>query len=204
MANGGIYGSGPTRDAESKMRYTGKVWKFGDKISTDLMMPGYAVLAKPGISEEEASKFCMIANRPGWAQQVAQGDIIVAGQNFGCGSSRPAQRLLRALGISVVVADSTSRLFFRNCIHSGFPVLICPGVSQAFHEGDTAEVNLETGQVKNLSTGSHVQGEALAQDSPPYQILKAGGLDPFLNDVLKGIKEGRVPSHRGEVYGDGS
>ena len=109
------------------MIYKGRVWKFGDKISTDLMMPGFAVLTKPGISDEAAAKFCMIANRPGWAQQVQKGDIIVAGQNFGCGSSRPGQRMLRALGIPVVVAESTSRLFFRNSHPHCLP---CPPVSR--------------------------------------------------------------------------
>ena len=177
------------------MLYTGRVWKFGDKISTDLMMPGFAVLAKPGISEEEAAKSCMLANRPGWAEQVQKGDIIVAGKNFGCGSSRPAPRMLRALGISVAVADSTSRLFFRNSIHLGFPVLICEGVSKVFDEGDTAEVNVETGEIKNLTKGTKIQGEALPKDSPPYEILRAGGLDPFLKDVLERKKAGKSITH---------
>ena len=180
------------------MKYTGKVWKFGDKISTDLMMPGFAVLAKPGISEQEASKSCMIANRPGWAEQVQKGDVIVAGENFGCGSSRPAPRMLRALGISVVVAESISRLFFRNSIHLGFPILICKGVSQLFEEGDTAEVDLESGEVKNVSKGTTVTGEALPKDSPPYQILTAGGLDPFLKEIVEKMKAGKPVSHIGE------
>ena len=177
------------------MIFTGRVWKFGDKLSTDLMMPGFAVLTKPGISDEEAAKFCMTANRPGWAQQVQKGDIIVAGQNFGCGSSRPAQRMLRALGISVVVAESTSRLFFRNSIHTGYPVIMCPGVSQEFEEGDTAEVDLETGEVKNLTRGTALQGEALPRGSPPDQILRAGGLEPFLKEVLKKMKAGEPITH---------
>ncbi len=177
------------------MKYTGKVWKFGDKISTDLMMPGFAVLTKPGISDEEASKFCMMANRPGWAQQVQKGDILVGGRNFGCGSSRPAQRMFKALGIPVVVADSTSRLFFRNSIHTGYPVLICPGVSDAFEEGDTAEVDLETGEVKNLTKGTSLKGEALPKGSPPDEILKAGGLEPFLKEVLEKMKAGKPITH---------
>ena len=155
------------------------------------MMPGSAVLARPGLSDEEAARFTMMAIRPGWSDQVESGDIIVAGKNFGCGSSRPAQRLLLTLGITVVVADSVSRLFFRNCIHSGFPVLICPGVSRTFDEGDTAEVNIETGDVRNLSKGSALQGEALSKDSPPYQILMAGGLDPFLREVVRKMTSAR-------------
>ena len=167
------------------MIYTGKVWKFGNNISTDLMMPGAAVLAKPGIEDTEAAKFCMVANRPGWAKQVQPGDIIVAGSNFGCGSSRPAPRLLRALGISVVVANSVARLFFRNSIHLGFPILICPNVNETFEEGDTAEINVQTGTVKNLTNSLLLQGEALPKDSPPYQILEAGGLTPFLEAVVR-------------------
>jgi 3-isopropylmalate/(R)-2-methylmalate dehydratase small subunit len=168
------------------VRFRGRVWKFGDNISTDLMMPGSKVLARPGITDQEAAQFCMEANRPGWAQQVTLGDIIVAGRNFGCGSSRPAARLLKALGISCVVADSIARLFFRNSIHIGFPVLICPGVSRIFQEGDIAEVDIETGRVRNLTRGVEVQGEPLPKDSPPYQILMAGGLDPYLKARLAG------------------
>ena len=170
------------------MRYQGRVWKFGDKVSTDLMMPGSKVLARPGISDQEAAKFCMWANRPGWAEQVQRGDIVVAGANWGCGSSRPAARLLKALGIAVVVADSMSRLFFRNAVNIGFPVLICPGVSQAFEEGETADVDLETGEVRNLTRGTSLRGEALPPDSPPFQILKAGGLDPFLEEAVKRMR----------------
>lgn len=166
------------------MRFQGKVWKFGDNISTDLMMPGSRVLARPGISDKEAAQFCMEANRPGWAQQVKPGDIIVAGRNFGCGSSRPAARMLKALDIACVVADSTSRLFFRNSIHIGFPVLICPGVSKAFDEGDIAEVDVESGRIRNLTKGVELQAEPLPKDSPPYQILMAGGLDNYLKARL--------------------
>ncbi|MCS7207593.1 MAG: 3-isopropylmalate dehydratase small subunit [Dehalococcoidia bacterium] len=166
------------------MRFTGKVWKSGDHISTDLMMPGTRMLARPGISDKEAAQFCMEANRPGWAQQVTPGDIIIAGRNFGCGSSRPAARMLKALGISCVTAGSVSRLFFRNSTHIAFPVLICPGGSKAFDEGDMAEVDVETGHVCNLTKGLTLQAEALPKDSPPYQILMAGGLNNYLKARL--------------------
>ncbi len=162
------------------MIFEGEVWKFGDSISTDLMMPGSDVLARPEISDEEAAKYCMQANRPGWAAQVRKGDIVIGGRNWGCGSSRSAARLFKALGISVVVADSMSRLFFRNAVNIGLPVLICSGVSEAFKEGDQARVNMETGEITNLSKESNLQGEALPADSPPMQILKAGGLDAFM------------------------
>ena len=160
--------------------YKGTVWKFGDNISTDLMMPGAQVLAKPDMSWEEAGKYCMSANRPGWAELVQPGDIIVAGRNFGCGSARPAPRVLRGLGIPLVVANSMSRLFFRNAINIGFPVLICPGVFEMFEEGQEMEVNLGTGQVHNLSSGARLRGEPLKPGSPPYEILQAGGLSALL------------------------
>ena len=159
----------------------GRVWKFGDSISTDLMMPGTKVLATPGITDEEAAPYCMSTNRPDWASKVQKGDIIVAGSNWGCGSSRPAARLLKALNIGVIVADSIGRVFFRNAINIGLPVLICDGVSKAFDEGDTARVNIETGEVINVNKGVKLQGEALPADSPPMQILRAGGLNPFMH-----------------------
>lgn len=162
------------------MIFEGKVWKFGDDISTDLMMPGDTVLTRPDLSDKEAAKYCMHANRPDWAQRVQTNDIIIAGHNFGCGSSRPAARQFKTLGISVIVADSISRIFFRNAVNLAMPVLICQGVSQLFDEGDMARVNLETGEVTNLTTGVTIRGEALPHDSPPAQILKAGGLEAFM------------------------
>ncbi|MFC2006168.1 3-isopropylmalate dehydratase [Chloroflexota bacterium] len=171
------------------MIFEGKVWKFGDTISTDLMMPGSEVLARPGISDEEAALHCMRANRPNWAKQVQKGDIVVAGRNWGCGSSRPAARLFKALGISAIVADSMSRLFFRNAVNIGLPVLICRRVSEVFEEGHQARVNIQTGEVSNLSQGTRLQGEALPADSPPMQILMAGGLLSFM---CQERKEGAV------------
>jgi 3-isopropylmalate/(R)-2-methylmalate dehydratase small subunit len=172
--------------------FVGRVWKFGDNISTDLMMPGDEVLTKPGLSDTEAACYCMNANRPGWAPQVQEGDIIVAGHNWGCGSSRPAARIFKTLGISVIVADSMARLFFRNAVNIAMPVLICEGVSKAFDEGDLAKVELETGEVTNLTKGVTLRGEALPVDSPPAQILKVGGLDAFMRqeEAEEKIKRG--------------
>jgi len=167
------------------MIFEGKVWKFGDNISTDLMMPGSEVLARPGISDGEAARYCMHANRPDWTTQVLKGDIVIAGRNWGCGSSRPAARLFKELGISAIVADSMARLFFRNAVNIGLPVLVCRGVSNAFEEGDRARANIETGQVSNLSKGIRLQGEALPEDSPPMQILRGGGLASFMRQEME-------------------
>jgi 3-isopropylmalate/(R)-2-methylmalate dehydratase small subunit len=162
------------------MLFEARIWKFGDNINTDLMMPGGEVLTRPHLTDKEAAQYCMSATRPGWASQVKKGDIIVAGQNWGCGSSRPAARMFKALGVGVIVANSMSRLFFRNAINIGMPVFICEGVSEAFEEGDLARVNLEMGEIANLSKGITLKGEALPPDSPPAQILKVGGLDVFM------------------------
>jgi 3-isopropylmalate/(R)-2-methylmalate dehydratase small subunit len=162
------------------MIFEGRVWKFGNNIDTDIMMPGQESLARPGISNEEAARFCMSAIRPGWASQVGKGDIIIAGRNWGCGSSRPAARLFKALGIGVIAADSMARIFFRNAVNVGLPVLICGGVSALFEEGDVARIHIEKGEVMNLTRETSVRGEALPPDSPPFQILKAGGLMPFM------------------------
>ena len=177
---------------ETSLVFRGRVWRFGDSISTDVIMPG--MLYSRMLAPEEIAKSCMQANRPGWAEQVRQGDIIVARRNFGCGCSRPAARVLKALGITVVVADSLSRLYFRNSVNVGFPVLICAGVYDAFHEGDTSEVNAETAEVKNISQGTAIQGDVLSPDSPPYQILKAGGLDPFLKEEVARMKKSQGAS----------
>ena len=174
--------------------FEGRVWKFGDNISTDLMMPGQITMAKPGISDEEVAPYCMMANRPEGAAQVKRGDIVIAGRNFGCGSSRPAPRVLRALGIAAIVAESTSRLFFRNSVHLGFPTVICKGVTEAFEEGDICELDVARGAVTNRTNGKTLQGEALPEGSPPYQILMSGGLQNYMKEVAEKIKAGQ-PFH---------
>ena len=165
---------------------TGRVWKFGDRISTDLMMPGHRVLANPDLSVEEAATFCMEANRPGWAEnEVRAGDILVAGINFGCGSSRNGSQSLKALGIAVVLAESVSRIHLRNAVNMGLPTLVAPGITEFVEEGQSLEVNIVTGEIKNLETGSTLNAEAWEEGSPPYQILMAGGLDAYMMAKLK-------------------
>ena len=158
----------------------GKVWKFGDNISTDLMMPAFLIDKDADITTEERAKYCMFSNRPDWAEQVRPGDIIIAGRNLGCGSSRPAAAQLKALGTSIVAAESMSRIFFRNAINLGFPVLICKGLTKVFMEGDIAEMEVTSGTVRNLTSKKSLQGETLPADRSPMQILNAGGIMPLL------------------------
>jgi len=156
------------------MPITGKVWMFGDDINTDLIMPQVAFL----LPLEEQIKHVFKANRAGWIDVVAEGDFIVAGRNFGTGSSRPGAQLLRRLGVTCLIAESINGLFFRNCVNFGLHPIQCPGVSQAFVEGDQAEVDPETGRVRNLRTGQVLQGEKL----PDFllNIIRAGGIIPML------------------------
>lgn len=148
----------------------GRVWKFGGDINTDLMIPSFA-LTQP---LEEQIKHCFEANRPGWVDQVRQGDIIVGGKNFGAGSSRPGAQVFKRLGISCVLADSINGLFLRNCVNFGLAALPCLGIAEAFEEGEEAEVDLRSGEIANLSRGTAVIASPLPE--PLIEIIEAGGI----------------------------
>ena len=153
---------------------TGRVWKFGADINTDLMLPGPLLTA----SEEEQRRAVFSANRPGWVDEIAPGDIIIGGRNFGTGSSRPAARSLRNLGLGALIAESINGLFFRNAVSFGFLALECLDISSAFEEGHTAEIAIEIWTVRNRDTG------AVLPISPiPEQLLSlmtSGGIYPLL------------------------
>ena len=154
--------------------FTGKVWKFGDDINTDLVIPGFAVLW----TLEEQLPHCFSANRPGWVDEVQPGDVLIAGRNFGVGSARPIGDVLRDNGISGVVADSFNGLGLRNCINSGLPSLPCAGVLDLFAEGDIAEVDWTIGAVQNVTTGATAQGSPIPQAL--QDIISAGGVENVL------------------------
>lgn len=165
---------------------SGRVWVFGDNISTDLMMPGaiiYGAMAGR-MDPAETVPFCMSANRPGWYKGVRPGDLVVGGRNFGVGSGRPAYMPLRALGVQAVIAESVGRLFFRNCINGGFLVLACPGITDLVSEGDQLEIDLTAGVARKAGTDRALCFPRLPHDSPPMQILRAGGLVPFMKARL--------------------
>ena len=104
------------------------------------------------------------------------------GKNFGCGSSRPAAAVLKALGLSIAVAESMGRIFFRNAISTGFPVLIAPGITKFCEEGDEVEVNTQTGQIKNRTTGKTMNAEPLP--TLLMDIINDGGIEPYLAQRL--------------------
>lgn len=149
----------------------GRVWLFGDDISTDLLSPGaYAV-------DPVEVRACHVLESvaPEFASSVRAGDLLVAGSNFGCGSSREtAPENLKALGIGCVVASSFARIFLRNAVAIGLPVLICPDAPTIVNTGDMAEVDLTAGTLRNVSTDEVAQGQPL----PPEMrdILAAGGI----------------------------
>jgi len=162
----------------------GRVWKFGDDINTELMIPAIA-LTKP---EKEAAKYFFSSNRPGWVEQVKQGDIIVGGKNFGTGSSRPGAKLMMILGISCVLAETINGLFLRNSVNFGLPVLPCTGVSEAFDEGDIAQINFREGTVNNKTKGLLLSTAPLPDML--LKIVEAGGIIQLLEkeDCLEPIE----------------
>lgn len=156
------------------MKFKARVWKVGDNINTDLILPNRAFYLAP----EEQVKFVFSANRPGWVEEVKPGDILIGGKNFGMGSSRPAARSLKTLGLACVVAHSINGLFFRNCVNFAFPAIECPGIHEAFEEGEIAEVDFESATVHNVMRGVTLTGRTM----PPQllELVKAGGIYPLL------------------------
>ena len=161
----------------------GKVWKFGDSINTDLLKPQFTRVRN--MTDLEASKYVMHANRTSWAEKVEKGDLIVGGKNFGCGSSRLASGPIKALGISCILAESMSRIFFRNSISIGLPVMIAPGITHFCEEGDLVKINFSTGVINNYDSGKEFKVNSIPIDSPPIIILKEGGIWSLLEKEYK-------------------
>ncbi len=156
------------------MQMEGKTWKFGDHINTDLILPGPVML----MPFDEQPKYAFRANRPGWVDEVAEGDIIIGGHNFGTGSGRPAARSLKVCGVSCVVAESINGLFFRNCVNYGLHAIECPGISEAFEEGDVAIVEFGQFTVRNARTGQVLQGKRFPDML--FDVMNAGGIYPLM------------------------
>lgn len=163
----------------------GKVWKFGNDIDTDLILPGrYLVLRDP----EDLAEHVMEGADPEFAKKVNNGDIIVGGTNFGCGSSREhAPIAIKGVGVSVVVAESFARIFYRNAINIGLPLIEVKDISKYVSEGDEIEINMEEGILKNLNTGKEFKIKGLPEFM--LEILNEGGLIPYLKDKVDEIKQ---------------
>ena len=162
----------------------GKAWKFGANIDTDQIIPAkYAIYS---LDEKELGKHACegVPGRETWATQITAGDILVAGSNFGCGSSREiAPVAIRGAGISLVIADSYARIFFRNAINMGYPILQSPQAAEAVQEGDELEVDLDEGIIKDFTRGDEYRCEAF----PAFmnELLHMGGLVPWVRKRLE-------------------
>lgn len=149
----------------------GRVWKFGDSIETDAINPYYLYPTMEALKQHT-----MEAYRPEFPKEVKPGDILVAGRNFGCGSSRPGL-VLREVGIVAIVAESVARLFLRNSIARAIPIFMAPGITAIVQDGETLEVDYPAGVVRNPVTNESVE----LRKFPPLieEIFAAGGLPEF-------------------------
>ncbi len=154
------------------MKIQGKVHKYGDHVDTDVIIPArYLNTSDP----KELAAHCMEDIDKDFVKNVKPGDILVAGVNFGCGSSREhAPIAIKASGIACVIAENFARIFYRNSLNIGLPILECPAASKAIRDGDEVEVDFDTGVIRNLATGESYQAEPF----PPFiqNIIQKGGL----------------------------
>ncbi len=157
------------------MTIKGRVWKFGNDVDTDAIIPArYLNTTDPQV----LAQHCLEDADRGFVQKIKPGDIIVAGKNFGCGSSREhAPIAIKAAGISIVIASSFARIFYRNSINIGLPILEAPAAAAAIKEGQEVEVDLKAGKIINLSTGDAF--EAVPFPAFMRELIEAGGLIGF-------------------------
>ena len=159
----------------------GTVIRYEDNVDTDVIIPArYLAASDPA----ELAAHCMEDLDKTFVSRVKQGDIIVAGKNLGCGSSREhAPIAIKASGISCVIAATFARIFYRNAINIGLPIIECPEASEEIREGDRVRVNFDTGVITDETTGREYQGQAF----PPFmqKIIDDGGLINYINDQTK-------------------
>ncbi len=159
------------------MKANGTVFKYGSNVDTDVIIPArYLNSSDPS----ELATHCMADIDPDFVNKVQKGDIIVADKNFGCGSSREHAPLsIKASGISCVIAETFARIFYRNAINIGLPIIECPEAAKDIENGDQVEVDFDSGKIYNRTKGTEFQGQAF----PPFmqKIIQAGGLVNYIN-----------------------
>ncbi|WP_031516759.1 3-isopropylmalate dehydratase small subunit [Desulfofalx alkaliphila] len=163
------------------MKLNGKAWKFGHDIDTDVIIPARHLNTS---DPAELAKHCMEDADPNFYKNIEAGDIIVAGKNFGCGSSREhAPIAIKAAGISCVIAKSFARIFYRNALNIGLPIFECAAGADRIQPGDRLEVNADTGEIKNLTQNESYRATAVPEFM--QHIIASGGL---INYVAKRVK----------------
>ena len=160
------------------MNAKGRVFKYGDNVDTDVIIPArYLNSSDPA----ELATHCMEDIDKEFVKNVAKGDIMVANKNFGCGSSREhAPIAIKAAGISCVIAETFARIFYRNAINIGLPIIECPEAAMAIEAGDEVEINFDTGVITDITKGTSYKGQAF----PPFmqKIIAAEGLVNYINN----------------------
>ena len=155
----------------------GQVFKYGDNVDTDVIIPArYLNSSDP----KELAEHCMEDIDRDFIKNVKAGDIIVANKNFGCGSSREhAPIAIKAAGVSCVIAETFARIFYRNAINIGLPIVECAEAAKGISSGDEVEVDFDSGIITNKTTGAQFQGQAF----PPFmqEIITCGGLVNYIN-----------------------
>ena len=159
------------------MKACGHVFKYGDNVDTDVIIPArhLATTDAKGLAEH-----CMEDIAADFVQKVQPGDIIVAKKNFGCGSSREhAPIAIKASGISCVIAETFARIFYRNAINIGLPIIECKEASEGIEAGDEVEIDFDSGMIYNKTKGTSFKGQAF----PPFmqELIGAGGLINYMN-----------------------
>ena len=159
------------------MQAHGKVIKYGDNIDTDVIIPARYLNTA---NHKELAAHCMEDIDADFVNKVKMGDIMVGGANFGCGSSREhAPIAIKAAGVSCVIAETFARIFYRNAINIGLPIIECPEAAKSISDGDEVEIDFDTGLICNKTTGENFQGQAF----PPFmqKIIASGGLINYIN-----------------------
>lgn len=163
------------------MKANGCVFKYGDNVDTDVIIPArYLNSSDPA----ELAKHCMEDIDKDFVSNVKKGDIIVADKNFGCGSSREhAPIAIKAAGISCVIAETFARIFYRNAINIGLPIIECPQAAQEIEAGDEVEVDFDSGMIYDRTKGTQYQGQAFPEFM--QKLIAAGGLVSYTNSRKK-------------------
>lgn len=159
------------------MNAKGTVHKFGDNVDTDVIIPARYLNTA---SHKELAAHCMEDIDADFVNKVKEGDIMVAEKNFGCGSSREhAPIAIKAAGVSCVIAETFARIFYRNAINIGLPIIECPEASKGIDEGDEVEVDFDSGMIYNRTKGTEFKGQAFPEFM--QKIIKAEGLVNYIN-----------------------